>query len=154
MRLHPRDDLSSRRQREQTPALEMVRYPNGREHRDNRRKADVTSPTSPLQRVRVNKLVAGRAPETQNVAVLEPAFAAYPLSVDQRALIGLEVDDIVTAARVSDERMTNIDARIADAQCRSFVSSDVGFTPPEQQQPRAIRISTDREQTCSLRSPR
>ncbi len=120
---------------------------------DNRTGAQVLPPTSPLERVRIDKSVRNCNAKTDIVAVLELLRAANPPSIDKGAGRRLEIDDIVTAARVSNGRMTIGYARIRDSQSRPFHAAYRRFIPPKQQQPRARRLAIHRQQTCGLRSP-
>jgi len=86
------------------------------EHSDNRAGAQVSPPAPALQRVRIDESVRSRAAEAENVAMLEFLFSANAVSVDEGAGSRFEIDDVVTAARVSDERMTIGDVRSGDFQ--------------------------------------
>ncbi len=129
----------------------MIRQSDCDECRDNRAGAQAPPPAPPLERVRVYKSVGSRAAKTENVTVLELVLAANPLSIEKRAACRLEIGHIVTAARVSDGRMTIGYARICNSQSRPFRTADRRFIPPKQQQPRARRLAIHRQQTCSLR---
>ena len=84
------------------------------EYRDNRAGAQVSPPAPALHRVRIDESVRCRAAEAENVAMLEFLLSANAVSVDERTGSRFEIDDVVTAARVSDERMSSSDVRVGD----------------------------------------
>ena len=81
---------------------------------DNRAGAQVSPPAPALQRVGIDESVRCRAAEAENVAMLEFLLSANAVSVHEGAGSRFEIDDVVTAARVSDERMTIGDVRVGD----------------------------------------
>src|SRR5271163_4076536 len=129
----------------------MVRQSKRDEDRDNRTCAQDSTPTSALERVRIDKPVRSRAAKPDDVAVLECLPAANPASIDERALRRFEIDDVVTPARVSKLRVTICDIRILKTQWRPFRRSDHRFVAREQQQPRASRLAIESQQTRRLR---
>jgi hypothetical protein len=121
------------------------------ERRHNRTGAQDPPPSSPLQRVGIDESIWSRRAKPQNVAVLERLPAANPPAIEKRAARGFEIDRIVFAVRISDDRVTICDARIRDSQRRPFRAANLGFIALEEQQPRAGRFAIDRQQTCGLR---
>src|SRR5277367_6755097 len=112
MRIHPRDNLVDRIQRHQIPLLEMVRQSNRDEKRDNRSGANDSTPTSTLERVWIDEPVRRPSAKPDKVAMLECVLAANPVSVDERALRRFEINDVITAAPISDGCVAERDARI------------------------------------------
>ena len=137
---------------EQSPFLVMIHPSDCDECRDHRTRAQIAPSSSPHECVGIDKPVRRRATESQDVAVLELVPASNPLSVEERAFIRLEIDHVVTAAFVPDDRMAIRDARVGEMQSRAVRAADTRLVALEQQQPRAQRLAIHRQQTCSLRS--
>src|SRR5208282_5937319 len=96
----------------------MIRQSDYDKRCDDRTGAQDLPPTSPLERVGIDKSVRRCDAKTDIVAVLELLLAANPPSIDKRAARRLEIHHKVTAACVSNVRMTIRDARIRDSQSR------------------------------------
>ena len=137
IRFDQRDNLREGRDGDQPPLLEMVRQCDRDQKCEQRSDAQIPSPTSPLLRIGIDESIRRCAAETQHVTVREPLRPANPPTIDERARPGLEIDDVVAAALISDDRMALVDVRIRDPQSRTFGAADPSFTTREQQQPSA-----------------
>lgn len=137
---------------EQSQLLVMIHQCECDKYRDDRARAQIAPPTPPLERIWIDKAIRSRATEADRVAVRELLLAANPPSIEIGAFGRFQIDNIVTAACVSDDCVTTRDARIRNAQSRPVCAADVRFIAPEQQQPRADRLAIDRKQTRGLRS--
>ncbi len=118
---------------EQSPLLKMIRQSDCEEQRDNGNRAEVAPPSTPLERVWIDKAVRRRAAEPNDVAVLEFLPATNLSPVDEGAVSRLEIDDIVTATRIADECVTIGDVGVGEPQSRPFGAADRRFIALEQQ---------------------
>src|SRR5258708_33232952 len=152
LRMRQRRNLREGRAK-QSPFLAMIHPSDCDECRDNRTRAQIPPESPPLQCVGIDKPVRRCATESQDVAMLELVLASNPPPVEEGAFIRLEIDHIVTAALVPDDRVAIRDARVGEVQSRAFRAADARLVALEQQQPRAWRLAIHRQQTCSLRPP-
>ncbi|HEV2170610.1 MAG TPA: hypothetical protein VGR40_06665 [Candidatus Binatus sp.] len=150
--LHQSNDPVERRDRNQSPLLEMIGQDERDEQRDRRPEPQIPAPASPLQRIGIDKSIRRRAAEAQYVAVLELLRATNPFSIDERAAGRFEIDYIVPAASISDDRMTSTHIRIRYLQRRTVRAAHHRFITRQQQQPGVVRLAINCEQSSGLRS--
>ena len=150
-RFDHRGDLRNGRDGDQSPLLEMIHQHESDQNRDQGSDAQVASPAPPLLRIRIDESIWRRAAETQHVAVVEPLCPANAAAIDERAGCRLEIDQVVAATRISDDRMALRNIRISDAQPRIFGGADRSFVARQHEQPGTVHIAIDREQSRGLR---
>ncbi len=152
IRFDHRGDLRDGRHGDQSPLLEMIYQRESDQNCDEGSDAQVASPASPLLRIWIDESIWRRAAETQHVAVVEPLCPANAAAIDERAGRRFEIDQVVAATLVSDDRMALRNVRIRDAQPGIFGGADRSFVARQHEQPRSLRIAIDRQQSRGLRT--
>ena len=152
LRMRQRRNLRERGA-EQSQLLVMIHQCECDKHCDDRARAQIAPPTPPLERIRIDKAIRSRATEADSVAVRELLLAANPPSIEIGAFGRFQIDNIVTAACVSDDCVTTRDARIRNAQSRPVCAADVALHRARAAAaacPAASRSTASRRAACGL----